>query len=225
MFSTSETPRGPYHPYLRAWGHQDGRAMWSSDVQHYTVRVKPIILVPLRVLQGAGFQTVLAGFFNKARGMLPPPLLYLQSKQPHYYLVYILEVQHKILLHLCVRVFIGYIYKVFCHCPVTEPRWPHSLSVVISSSSKRHSIASVWPPPGVPAMSAPTEGSHCFQRSVQADTKPWASTAPGERAGCNRVHLHTLCWLLLLSQQPPGPWRLTLHSHSTWDIHVLCSFC
>lgn len=31
--------------------------------------------------------------------------------------------------------------------------------------------------------------------------------------------------LLLLAPRQPGPFRLTLPSHSTWDMHVLCSFC
>lgn len=31
--------------------------------------------------------------------------------------------------------------------------------------------------------------------------------------------------LLLLAPRQPGPFRLTLPSHSTWDMDVLCSFC
>lgn len=78
---------------------------------------------------------------------------------------------------------------------------------------------------------SPPWGSPWFRRAEKTDTRTWTEMrpmsfrwTPGTNTGGNRAHLKALS-SLLTQLLLPGPFRLTLHSHSTWTMHVLCSFC
>lgn len=87
-----------------------------------------------------------------------------------------------------------------------------------------HSL--VLPPALVPAMGQPAVRESWKKQTPQRGQR-WARELPmdpRDQTGGNSVHLKALS-SLFTQRLLPGPFRLTLHSHSTWNMHVLCSFC
>ena len=143
--------------------------------------------------------------------------------------------RHSNVFKTCAWEFTWCIHQIFHPCQFTEVWWLLKiLDTSYKGSFKRSLLHTHSPPPHnlglppalVPAMGQPVVQESCKNRhpDVDRDEAHELPMDPRDQTGGNRVHLKSLSslltqWLL------PGPFRLTLHSHSTWAMHVLCSFC